>query len=30
VFGYLIADAGDGALGRDDLHALVDLYLTPA
>lgn len=30
VFGYLIADAGDGTLGRQDLHALVDLYLTPA
>jgi AcrR family transcriptional regulator len=29
VFGYLIADSGADALGRDDLHALVDLYLTP-
>jgi AcrR family transcriptional regulator len=30
VFGYLIADRGEGDLGRENLHALVDLYLTPA
>jgi len=29
VFGYLIGDAGDGSLAREDLHTLVDLYLTP-
>jgi AcrR family transcriptional regulator len=29
VFGYLIADPGDGDPGRENLHALVDLYLAP-
>jgi TetR/AcrR family transcriptional repressor of uid operon len=30
VFGYLIGNAGDDALARPDLHALVDLYLAAA